>query len=245
MQTVNTAVRKTTKYYRDILAGDDTRKAVSVIPEVIRKYGINDQYNRHYIKVKTEFNWNHQIEGFMLGNNGRLYAEIYWQGDSTDGTDCELAENLIWGKTIAAAWDNIGGAVGYVQRHSPLNITREEFALAVKALAKELTPERIKARKMQMEREKYASCLNKKLNMLVLNPMYNNRYYGAFHNNIEKYHNGECAVRELVFSEPKKFATMPDDELKPILKKVFEQNEKRHSAFQKDERGHNIYDINY
>ena len=245
MQTTDTTVKKTTKYYRDILAGDDTRKAVSVIPEVIRKYGINDTFDRHYINIETEFNWNHQITGFTLGYNGRLYAGIYWQGDSTDGNDCELVDNLLGGKTIAATWDNVGGTVGYVQRHSPLNITKEEFALAVKALAKELTPERIKARKMQTEREKYASCLNKKLNVLVINPMYNNRYCGAGQESMEKYHNGECAVRELVFSEPKKFATMPDNEWKPILKKVFKQNEKRHSAFEKDTRGHNVYNIEY
>ena len=77
------APRKTAKYYRDILNGTDIYKSLSVIPEIIKKFGFVDKYrseiNFPRDVVHNNFNWNHSIEGFDLTKKGELYAKVYWQ----------------------------------------------------------------------------------------------------------------------------------------------------------------------
>ena len=153
MTTSNTP-RKTAKYYRDIFASGNVSLSLSVLPEVIKKFGTkwwssskhNDTLN---VRQYTEFNWNHQIERFTLGTSkqskGKVLVDIYWQGDSTDGNECEYASNLVYGKTIPAEHVWLGDRT--YCRHGDLRITREEFADALKAVAKYLSPEEIKARK--------------------------------------------------------------------------------------------------
>ena len=55
----NTEPRKTAKYYREILNGNDIRKAISVLPEVIKKFGSkrwssSKHNNQIYIRSYTE-----------------------------------------------------------------------------------------------------------------------------------------------------------------------------------------------
>ena len=141
--------RKTAKYYRDILNSGNIYNAVKVLPEVIKKFGYkswekktNDKIN---LRGYTEFEWNHKIEGFFLTNNGEVYVDIYWQGDSTDGNDSVPANECIYGKVIPAEHEFIDGRTYY--RHGDLRISKEEFANAIKAVAQYLSPENIKARK--------------------------------------------------------------------------------------------------
>ena len=86
-----TTPRKTAKYYRDILNSGNISKSLEVLPEIIKKFGYkrwdgsktNDKIN---LRGYTEFNWNHQIEGFFIGDfkesKGKLLVDIYWQGDT-------------------------------------------------------------------------------------------------------------------------------------------------------------------
>ena len=105
-----TTTRKTAKYYRDILNGNNIYKSLEVIPEIMKKFGFVDEYrteiNFPRDVVHDNFNWNHSIEGFDLAKDGTLYAKVYWQGDSTDGTEYVAARYLIGGYTIKAEWDN-------------------------------------------------------------------------------------------------------------------------------------------
>ena len=143
--------RKTAKYYRDILNGNDIRKAVSILPEVIKKFGSkrwatskhNDQL---YVKGYTEFEWNHQIVGFFLTDKGMVCADIYWQGDSTDGYESEFVSAMLNGKTIPAVHEWLGDRT--YCKHSDLRISSEEFRNALKAVATYLSPEEIKTRKI-------------------------------------------------------------------------------------------------
>ena len=151
------APKKTAKYYRDILNSGNISKALSVLGEVIKKYGskrwsdyskANDIIN---VREYTEFNWNHQIEGFFIGKNGEVLVDIYWQGDSTDGNTSEYASSLMYGKVIPAEHEFDGYRTYY--KHGDLRISREEFADALKAVGKYLAPEEIKARKIARERD--------------------------------------------------------------------------------------------
>ena len=239
-------VRKTAKYYRDILNGNDIRKALSVIPDIINKFGFVDKY-RSEIKfgwdtMKENFNWNHAIEGFFLGKDGKLYANIYWQGDSTDGTDSVLASYLIGGYTIKAEWDNVGGSWGMVCRHSPLNVTEDELRKAIKAIVPLLSANLIKARKKERENEPYVMPLYKRINTLVLNKRPSNMW--GSDKDKQKRNNAEDAVRSLV-EDAKKYMDMPEKECGVILNKIYEQNYKVDADFKTNEDGKKIYNLSY
>ena len=222
---MNNTPRKTAKYYREILTSGNTSKAVEVLPEIIKKFGSKrwgDSKANDYLNLRgyTEFHWNHQIEGFFIGNykdsKGKLLADIYWQGDSTDGSTSEYARDIMYGKVIPAEWDNIGGIYGMCERHSPLRIERDEFAEALKAVAKYLSPEEIKKRKIAMERAKkedavYAMIDAKKKSL--------DRW------EMEGFWNGRIAVQKLLENKPE-LIDLPIDQLKAITDKVWENNNK-------------------
>jgi len=239
-------VRKTAKYYRDILSGNDVRLSLSVIPEVIKKFGFVDKYHSEikfgWDTMKENFNWNHAIEGFFLSKDGKLYAHIYWQGDSTDGTDSVLASYLIGGYTIKAEWDNVGGSWGMECRHSPLNVTEDELRKAIKAIVPLLSADLIKARKKYVENEPFVMPLYKRINTLLLNDRPYNRYGSDEYK--EKRHNAEDAVRSLV-EDAKKYMQMPERECGIILNKIYEQNYKLNSELSKNEKGEKVYNLAY
>ena len=236
--------RKTAKYYRDILNGSDIYKSLSVIPEIMKKFGFVGEYrteiNFPRDVVHDNFNWNHSIEGFYLSDKGELYAHIYWQGDSTDGTDSVLARYLVGGYTIKAEWDNVGGDWGMVCRHSPLNIDADEIRKAVKAIIPLLSADLIKARKKYQENRPFVMPLYKRINTLVLNERPYNRYGDEEYR--QKRHNAESAVRSLV-EDAKKYMAMTERECGAFLNKVYEQNYKLDSAFKKNAEGENIYNL--
>ncbi len=249
--------RKTAKYYRDILCGGDLRLAVSLIPEIFRKYGFVGKW-RTAVRfgseyVNAHFNRNHAIEGLFLGcKDGKVYADVYWQGDSTDGNASVRAESLVRGDvTVPAEWDEVGGPWGRVCRHSPLVVTTGELRSVLKELAGHLTPEASRARKNAREREEYGADLHGKINRLVINPKFTSKYSSYFGmggyrqdaRRMEPYRNGEEAVREFVFGDPKRYALMPDEELRPIVVRVFERNEKPDADIPKDKAGKKVFDL--
>jgi hypothetical protein len=166
-------VRKTAKYYREILNGNNIYKSLEVIPEIMKKFGFVGEYsteiNFSRDVVHDNFNWNHSIEGFYLSKKAELYAHVYWQGDSTDGTDSVLARYLVGGYTINAKWEDVGGSWGRECVHSPLNISADEIGKAVKAIIPLLSSDLIKARKKYQENRPFVMPLYKRINTLVLN----------------------------------------------------------------------------
>lgn len=212
--------KKTAKYYRDILSGNDTRKALSVLPEVIKKYG-NRRHGKYSkgndwlpLRAYTEFEWNHRIEGFYLSDNGGVYADIYWQGDSTDGNDSVSAISCLNGKVIPAEHEFIGGRTYYC--HGDLRISREEFADAIKAVAKYLDPKDIKARKEAARRSE----LDEKVFDFI-----DSKKKGLERWEMEDYWNGRTAVQKVLEQNPE-LLDKTFEELKPIVEKVYDNNER-------------------
>lgn len=216
--------KKTAKYYRDIFTSGNISLAISVLPEVIKKFG----YKRHgkysktndYINLKgyTEFNWNHQIEGFFLTDKGMVCADIYWQGDSTDGNDSEYVNNLRYGKTIPAEHEWLGDRTYY--KHSDLRISRDEFEDAIKALGKFLAPDAIKARK---EEKRKSELREKVFDLVKENAPKNSRGGWGRDEGWERYWNGREAVEKVLANNPD-LLNKTFDELKPIVEKVFANN---------------------
>ena len=222
----NTTTKKTAKYYRDIFSGNDIRKAVSVLPEVIKKYGhkrwTTSKHNDE-IKLKgyTEFEWNHQIEGFGISEkSGRVYVDIYWQGDSTDGNESEWADVMMYGKTIPAEHEWLGNRT--YCKHSDLRISAEEFRNALKAVAKYLSPEEMKIRK---EAKRKAELSEKIFDLVKQNAPKNSRGGWGRDEGWEQYWNGRTAVQKVLENNPE-LLNKTFDELKPIVEKVFTNNEK-------------------
>ena len=228
-----TITKKTAKYYRDIFNGGNISLAISVLPEVIKKFGSkrwasSKGNDRLCLKKFTEFEWNHQIEGFFITDNGGVCADIYWQGDSTDGSDSEYVDTLRWGKTIPAKHEWLGDRTYYT--HSDIRISREEFENAIRAVGKFLAPDEVKARKVAKARgdnsDKVFSHIDKKREGLDRWEM--NRFW-----------NGRYAVQKLLEND-KSLLDKPFEELQPIVDKVFKKNNREFGYYEKKE-----YDLTY
>lgn len=211
--------KKTAKYYRDILNGNNIYAAVKVIPEVIKKYGHkrwsgsngNDEL---CLEGYTEFEWNHRIDGFFLTEKGVACVDIYWQGDSTDGNDSLRVEECINGKTIRGEYEWLGDRT--YCRHGDLRISAEEFRNALKAVAKYLSPEEIKKRKIANAR---AETSTKVFNYIDAKKKNLDRW------EMENFWNGRIAVEKVLENNPE-LLNKTFDELKPIVEKVYANNEK-------------------
>lgn len=138
--------KRTAKYYRDILATGNIRQGLAILPEVIKRYAKDGRINLAKSDTDENFNWNHLVEGFFLSKDGGLYASVYWQGDSTDGNDSILACKVRKGGYIPARYDEIGGPRAMECVHDAIQFEDWEMEAALKAVAKWLAPDRIKAR---------------------------------------------------------------------------------------------------
>ena len=221
--TDTNAPRKTAKYYRDILLSGNISKSLAIMPEVIKKFGYKrwstcKSNNALNLRGYTEFEWNHQIRGFFIGDykesKGKLLVDIYWQGDSTDGNESEYASALAYGKVIPAEHEFIGDRT--YCRHGDLRITREEFANALKAVAKYLSPEEIKKRKIAEERSNKQSAVYAEIDA---------KKKSLDRWEMEGFWNGRYAVQKLLESKPE-LIDLPLDQLKAIALKVWGQNNK-------------------
>lgn len=240
-----TAPRKTAKYYRDILSGSDMYKAIAVLPEVIRKYGHkrwsgDKQNNRIIVKEFTEFEWNHTIEGFFLSDKGVLFVDIYWQGDSTDGNDSLTAREAMYGKVIPAEHEFLGNRTYY--RHGDLRITAEEFRNAVHAVAKWLSPEEVKKRKIAAERNAREERID---NLVKEHAPKTKRTGWGRDEDWERYWNGKTGVEKLLRKEPE-LIDKPFEEVAPIVEKVYANNAKSDYALRGGWcNGEKEYDLSY
>ena len=240
-------MRKTNKYYRTALS--TLMDGIPVIAEVLKKYGYYDEaYGEYRIRgIKPEFNWNHRIDGFTLKKDGKVLVHIYWQGDSTDGTDCEYLSTIVSilrsGRdfVIPAAWDNIGGIYGMCERHSPLRIDREELLKAFKEVAKYISPEAIKEREHLRMMKKLREDVDARATKLVIEE--EEKPYRGYYNKPRHYWNGFYAVHKCINENVEKLAVMDDATLKKTLKGVFDRNNKDDYYLRKTSCGPIVYDI--
>ena len=207
--------RKTAKYYRTVFSSGSIRECVSLLPEVIRKFGTKrwsgSKYNDNiYIRHITEFHWNHRIERLCVDDKGVSFASIYWQGDSTDGTTSVDVSRLVNGHVIPAKHEWIGDRT-YCE-HGDLRISAEEFAEAIRAVAKYLAPEAINARK---EAERKAELTNKVFDYVDTLQKTKD----------EAFWNGRMSVQELLEKKPE-LLYKDIEELKGIVSTVFKNNNK-------------------
>jgi hypothetical protein len=220
MNMEKTTTRKTAKYYREILTNGTTLQAVSILPEVIKKFGYKrwEKYSKHNdiinLRHYTEFEWNHRIESFYINDKGRVCVDIYWQGDSTDGNDSLYVDECIYGKTIRGVYEWIGDRT--YEKHSDIRISAEEFRDAIKALAKYLAPEEIKKRK---EADRKAELQHKVYEFIDAKKKDLDRW------EMENFWNGRIAVQKVLENNPE-LLNKTFEELKPIMEKVYANNEK-------------------
>ena len=207
---------KTAEEYRDIFLNKPVYDAVKVLPEVIEQFGHEGKIIFDKAIVYDNFQWNHSIEGFCIGQDKILYANIYWQGDLTDGNHWEPVKNLIYGKTIPAEWSD-----GHYCVHSSLRIDAEEFEKAIRSLGRYyLDPEEIEKR--NGERRMYA--LECRAMEIFVRPLWK-RGWSIFS---PSYHNAQNAVWELIRQEYEKLEKLSDEELIPIFKTVWDKNAKKY-----------------
>ena len=241
----NTTPRKTAKFYRDIVKSGNNANITFYLADIIKKFG-EDNSIRFSREVRSNnFNWNHVISGFSIGTYGKykgcVFADIYWQGDSTDGDTCELVTDILYGKVIPAEWDEVGGSWGRVCRHSPLRIDREEVANAFKALGDYISLDAVKARKEAARIAELKKTKKELLEKYAEKDYHRNTWYGDAN---EPYFNGKRAVDKLIETTPS-VLELSNEEFLTIAKKVYENNRKYTSRLSKDTYGRTTYDLAY
>lgn len=234
-----TTIRKTAKYYRESLVKSQNSTTLeSLIKEICTKFGGKDKSISLHQRV--EFNWNHRVEGFRIAKNGRVLVKVYWQGDSTDGDDyVYLTDVLRKGTDVIRAQHEWLGDRTYC-RHGDIRVEKYEVESLVKELAKWLSPNEIKERKIRdMIYEMEKSLIPLK------NDLYK-RFYNKY--NSECYYNGIYAIDSLIKQKGKELIKLPIERVKEIAEQVFMQNKKADSLIPKDSEyswAKKVYDIAY
>lgn len=198
--------RKTINYYREALKKNVTE---SLIAEVATKYGDG------HIRVKGEFHWNHRIEGFGVTKDGKVYVDIYWQGDSTDGNDTiRLADFKCRNEVVIPASSYFDG---YRTRydHSDIRVSRAEVEEAIAFISEWLSPDAVKARKDALLKRE----IEGKRSKIVGNELYD-KFASRWGGN-DKYYNGSSKTREYVAENYKELAKLNDTEFHDAIVKVF------------------------
>ena len=130
-------MRRTKKFYKEQVARSFS-SAVLLLPELVKKYGKNPagRRGRQSIRIPSPSSfWNHYITDFHF-YNGKLFANVYWQGDSTDGDDViQIVPGRLNYRIPAEHYDD-----GYRTRtvHGDLNIDSTELHDAIKRLVNSL-----------------------------------------------------------------------------------------------------------
>lgn len=218
------AVRKTAKYFREMLATTQNTSMLNVIlTEVVLKYGAD----RTLRIGGAECNWNHWVKGFTISNRGELLVIVYWQGDDTDGDDY-VSFNEVYnrGKSVIRAesyWD--GNRTRFT--HGDINVEKYEVESLIKLLAEWLSPSAIKARKINAELSKVKREIDNKMGN-----EYYTKYARRFGNN-EEYYNGRGGVNEWVKAQGADLLKMAIEDIFAMVDKVFQANYKTDRFFGK------------
>lgn len=228
-------MRKTNKYFRDSLANAKNLSFAdlkNLIIEVMKKY-VDPKVGRVYLR--PPYNWNHMLEAFSYSKEYGLNVYVYWQGDSTDGTEIVSFDDLFRGTAngreyvIRAEHEFIGNRT--YERHGDLRIEREEIYNLCIELAKYIEPSAIKARELR----KKVNELDIKFGNVVKNENY--KFYGMNHSSYyrsssstEKYYNGSSALDELFKTKGAELVELHgrvgDENFLATIRKVFGRNAK-------------------
>lgn len=228
-------MRKTNKYFRDSLANAKNLSMTdlkNLIIEVMKKYVDQKDSN---VYLRPPYNWNHMLEALSYSKKYGLSVYVYWQGDSTDGTEIVSFDDLFRGTAngreyvIRAEHEFIGGRT--YERHGDLRIEREEIYNLCIELAKYIEPSAIKARELR----KKVSELNINYGNVVKNENY--KFYGMNHSSYyrsqsstEKYYNGSSALDELFKTKGAELIELHErvggEKFLANIRKVFSRNAK-------------------
>lgn len=219
--------RKTAKYYREeLVRPHSVTDLENLIKEVCTKFGGKD--NSISLWNRVEYNWNHRVEGFDIAKNGRVLVKVYWQGDSTDGTDyVYLTDVLRKGIEVIRAEHHFDCGRTY-EVHGDIRVEKYEVVSLVSELAKWLSADEIKKRKISAMLFEKEQVVNRKLG----NDYYN-EYACGWGANKEGYYNGCAAVRQLVKELGEKLLKMEDAEILRVVDVVFKKNNKNDYYFGK------------
>lgn len=200
-------IRKTAKYYREALKNNPSEE---LLKEIVIKYG----EERDIYLADVEFNWNHCIKGLCFGKDKRLYFRVYWQGDSTDGDVYVLVSDVRRGRAFVPAEHEVFGNRTY-ERHGDINVIREEYDSAIKALIDYLSPAAIKERKKAEVIDKAL----KKTRTLI-----KKEFSDRLRDNREKYSNAMELTCDYAAATAKKLLAMSDTEFSDCIVKTFKAN---------------------
>ena len=100
--------------------------------DALKRY-VSSQPDKRTGRIDTKFNWNHRIDSVYQDNKGRYWANVYWQGDSTDGDEAISLDELERGITIPAEHYYDGERTR--TRHSDLRIRPSELKDVMSAIA--------------------------------------------------------------------------------------------------------------
>lgn len=165
-------IRKTAKYYREALKNNPSEE---LLKEIVIKYGAE----RDIYLADVECNWNHCIKGLCFAKGNRLCFRVYWQGDSTDGDVYVLVSDVRRGRAFVPAEHEVFDNRTY-ERHGDINVVREEYDNAIKALIDYLSPAAIKERKAEKLAYDALDIIDKKLRPEYFKTHYlDDRYWEA------------------------------------------------------------------
>lgn len=172
--------------------------------------------------------WDHKIQGFGLNQKGQVYVTIYWQGDSTDGTESVLLKNVV-GQTeyvIPARYES-----GYCT-HGRITVRRDEIADALKEFAREISPAAIKERNERKKMDEFLRETDMKVS---------DRWYDSYRYEPEKWWNAKTAVRKYFEKNWKELMKMDGTERDGIMSRIFKANCRNNYFFKRDSKGEKIY----
>lgn len=130
-------MKRTKKFYREQVERSCIN-ALAILPELVKKYGKNPigRRGRQCIRIPSPSSfWNHYITDFHFSNS-KLFANVYWQGPSTDG---DSVIQIVPGRTsyrIPAEYFDDGYRTRTV--HGDLQIDVTELHEAIKRLVNSL-----------------------------------------------------------------------------------------------------------
>ena len=189
-----------------------TADAFSAIKDAIRVIGGKDKCIT--LHNRNNYNWNHVLCGFYLNDKDEVCVRIYWQGDSTDGYKCESLYPLASASRsksdyfIASEWD------GHYERHGKLRIDPFELREACLLIADDLN-------------DGVRSRMENRARTVALDEIQDSRYSQVWYwqDSREMYWNGKLAVYAFLSSDPEKYMAMPQNDLRKIIREVYEINE--------------------
>lgn len=137
-------MRKTNKYFRTELR-KGFAEGEAVIADVLKRHFVSKWYTR--VNIENEFNWNHCVKGFGLTSTGKVYVDIYWQGDSTDGNKTIPLDDFKYKSEVVIPEESFFDGYRTRYTHSDIRVEKSEIISAFKKVAEYLEPAAVKARK--------------------------------------------------------------------------------------------------